>query len=176
MSATISITETQLLTALRAFLLTLVNAEVIRSQQNRVAMPTGDFVVMTPLFTTGLSTDLTAYQPGSSNPGVESHSRATQWNVQLDCYGPSASDNANLIATMIRTDYACQQFLASGIDIQPLYAGEPKQSTMINAEQQFENRWTVDFVAQYNPVVKMPQDFANTLTIIPAEVDVTFPP
>ncbi|HEV2540196.1 MAG TPA: hypothetical protein VGU03_10865 [Frateuria sp.] len=175
MTATISITESALLTALRAFLLGIVAGEVIRAQGNRAAMPVGDFCTMTPLFVTGLSTNRVTYTDPGSNPGTGNNGRSSRWDCQLDFYGPSAADHAATVATLIRTDYACEQFAASGVDMQPLYAGEPKQTTLINAEQQFENRWTVEFSAQFNPVVSTPQDFAAALTVAPASVDARFP-
>ena len=60
--------------------------------------------------------------------------------------------------------------------MQPLYASDPKQTTLINAEQQYNNRWTMDFFAQFNPVVQVPQDFAAALQVDLAEVDEHFPP
>lgn len=173
-TASISITEAALLAALRGFLLPIIGGQVIRSQTNRAPMPTGDFCVMTPLFLTGLSTSWSAYTDPGSNPGSENAQRSTQWNVQLDFYGPSAADHAAIIAALIRTPYACDQLAGSGM--QPLYAGDAKQTAMVNAEQQYENRWTVDFVAQFNPVVQTPMDFAAQLAIGLADVDVTFPP
>src|SRR6185437_8444727 len=56
---------------------------------------------------------------------------------------------------------------ASGVDMQPLYAEEPRNLTMINAENQYEPRWSFDFIAQFNPVVSTPLDFAVALTVIP---------
>lgn len=176
MTSTISITQDDLMTALRGFLLTIVSGEVVQSQDNRVPMPQGDFCTMTPMFLGALSTDRSAYTDPGNNPGVESHSRSTQWTCQLDFYGPSAGDNASIVSTLVRTDTACDYFAASGIDLQPLYARDPKQTTLINAENQFENRWTMEFVGQFNPVVQSAQDFAASLHVGLAEVDVTFPP
>lgn len=176
MSATISVTESMLYTALRTFLLGLVTCPVMQSQQNRAAMPTGDFILMTGLNAVGLSTDKVTFIPGQENPGNETHTRSTQWNVQLDCYGPDAADMAALVATTFKTDYAAQALAAAAIEIQPLYANDPRQMTIINAEQQYEPRWIVELALQYNPVVTLPQDFAMALTVIPAEVDATFPP
>lgn len=175
MTASISITESALLTALRSFLLGIIGGEVIKAQGNRAAMPTGDFCTMTPLLVTGLSTDRVTYADPGSNPGTGDHSRSTRWDCQLDFYGPSAADHAATVATLIRTGYACEQFAASGVDMQPLYAGEPKQTTMLNAEQQFEDRWTLEFSAQFNPAVSTPQDFAAALTVVPASIDARFP-
>jgi len=172
-SASISVTETQLYTALRSLLLSLLSCPVIQTQQNRAAMPTGAFCAMTSLGTYGLSTDKPAYSPTS---GSESHTRATRWDVQLDFYGPNATDNANLIATMVKSDYACTQLASAAIEIQPLYANDPRQMSIVNAEQQYEKRWIVEASFQFNPVISVPQDFANSLTVIPAEIDAVFPP
>lgn len=176
MNATISVDQSMLYTALRTFLLGLVSCPVEQSQQNRDAMPKGDFILMTGTGAPGLSTDKTTFIPGQSNPGSETHSRSTQWNVQLDCYGPDAADMAALIATTFKTDYAATALAAAAVEIQPLYADDPRQMTIINAENQYEPRWIVGLALQYNPVVTLPQDFAIGLTVIPAEVDAVFPP
>lgn len=175
-SATISVTESALYNALRAFLSGLVSCPIMQSQQNRQAMPKGDFILMTGLNAPALSTDKVTFIPGQKNPGNETHSRSTQWNVQLDCYGSDAADMAALIATTFKTDYAAAQLALADIEIQPLYANDPLQMTIINAENQYEPRWTVELALQYNPVVTLPQDFAMSLTVVPAEVDATFPP
>lgn len=176
MSATISVTESALYSALRAFLMSLVSCPVMQSQQNHMAMPKGDFILMQALNAPELSTDKVTFIPGQSNPGSETHSRSTQWNVQLDCYGPDAADMAALIATTFKTDYAAQALAGAAIEIQPLYAKDPLQGTILNAENQYEPRWIVELVFQYNPVVTLPQDFAMSLTVVPDEVDATFPP
>lgn len=174
--ATVSVTESMLYAALRAFLLGLVSCPVLQSQQNRVAMPAGDFILMTGLGAPGLSTDKTTFIPGQSNPGNETHTRSTQWNVQLDCYGPDAPDMAALIATTFKTDYAAAQLALAPIEIQPLYADDPRQMTIVDSEGQYNPRWVVEMALQYNPVVTLPQDYAMAIAVVPAEVDATFPP
>jgi hypothetical protein len=176
MTVAISITEEDLLTALRGFLLPLIDGEVVQAQANRVPMPYGSFTTMTTLFLTGLSTNRASYTDTGLGTGTENNSRSTRWDVQLDFYGDGALDRAVAVSTLIRTDFACTWFKDHGDVIQPLYAGEPKQTSMVNGEQQYEQRWTVDFVAQLNPVVQTPMDFADQLNIGLAEVDATFPP
>lgn len=176
MTLTVSITESDLLTALRAFLLDVIGGEVIQSQDNRVPMPSGNFCTMTPLSTMDLSTPRSGYADPGTTPGNASYARSVKWPCQLDFYGTTAADHAAIAAGIIRTPYACTFFAGQGIDMQPLYAGEPRQNTLINGQQQFEPRWTLDFIAQYNPVVTTPQDFASSLDIGLADVDVTFPP
>ena len=176
MLATISVTESMLYTALRTFLLGLVSCPVMQSQQNRAAMPTGNFLLMTSLMAPGLSTDRISYLPGQSNPGNATHARSTQWSVQVDCYGPAASDMVATLATVFKTDYTASQFALAPFEIQPLYASDPRQMTIINGEGQYESRWIVELAFQFNPVVTLPQDYAMALTVVPAEVDAVFPP
>lgn len=64
MSITLSITESNALTALRSFLLAILPAgiEVLRSQGNQVPEPQGpDFVMMTPLLKERLETNVDAF-------------------------------------------------------------------------------------------------------------------
>jgi len=177
-SVAISITNSQLQTALRSFLLGLLGTgwQVIEGQDNRAPMPLGNFVVMTSLTAGYIATPEESWVPGSSNPGVDNVRTSSQWPCQLDFYGPGAQDAATAVSRVIRTEYACDQFTASGVDMQPLYAEEPKNLTMINAENQYEPRWSFDFIAQFNPVVSTPLDFADSLTVELAEVDTVFPP
>lgn len=173
----ISITQSQLQTALRSFLTGLLGSswQVIEGQDNRAPMPTGNFVVMTSLVAGYIATPQESWSAGSANPGVDSVQVSSQWRCQLDFYGTGAQDAATAISRLIRTEYACDQFAASGIDMQPLYAEEPRNLTMINAEAQYEPRWQFDFIAQFNPVVSTPLDFATSLKAGIVEVDTTYP-
>lgn len=171
MSATLSVTESQLFTALRTFLLDSLGGgvEVIQTQNNRVPMPKGPFVAMTPIRIDGLSASVTGYTATS-----RTDTRTTQWQVQLDFYGSQAAMQAATVAQLWRTSWAAEQ-LASG-PLQPLYPGEPLQTTMVNGEMQWESRWTLDLFAQFNPITTVSQQTATALTIGLAEIDTEFPP
>lgn len=176
MTASVSITESQALAALRAFVLSVVDlapSNVIRGLQNRVAMPTGDFIELTPILNSALSTDLQTYDRPNGQSDFE---RSTQMSVQVDCYGVQAMDRANALSILLRSDYACQSFSSSGIDMQPLYASDARQLQFVTGESQYMERWGFDAVLQMNPVVSVPQDFADQLTIGLINVDITFPP
>ena len=97
---------------------------------------------------------------GSSN--VE---QDTQYTVQLDIHGPSSADNAQIISTLFRDQYATSQFALSGLEMAPFYADDPKQIPFINGEQQYEDRWVIDAVMQINPVVSVPLQFASQLEV-----------
>lgn len=182
MSVTISLTESATLAALRTVLLAIVPAgvEVVQGQVNRVAQPAGaDFVVYTPILRNRLSTNVDKYddQPTASPPiGLRLSLAPTQVTVQLDVHGPASADNAQMISTLMRDEWATLAFAAIGPDVQPLYADDPKQMPFENGEDQTENRWTIDCVLQANPVISTPQDFADIVTVTPIEVDTTYPP
>jgi len=185
-TVTISITESNLLTLLRTYLLALINgARAIKGQQNRVAMPNGAFVLMTSMGTKELATPEVQYTPGASNPGLQSIKRRMEWKVQLDVYGGKASDGvtvlsafdqAQILYTLVRTQYTFEVFAATGVEMQPLYADEPRNMTIVDGEAQYEDRWTFDLHVQFNPVVTMSQDFAAALALELVEVDSKFPP
>lgn len=85
--------------------------------------------------------------------------------IQLDVHGPLAGDNAQIISTLLRDTYGVDQFATSGFDVTPLYASDPKQLPFINGEEQVETRWVVDAVLQCNPVVTIPQQYGQTVTV-----------
>jgi hypothetical protein len=171
MTITTSITEMQVFTVLRAFILSIVNCEVVRTPVNRVAMPLGDFIALTPLSNIPLSTNVTTYAAASKNV-----KRASQFTIQIDCYGPGAGDRATAISTLLRDAYAVEQFALSGVDVVPLYAGDAHQLPLVDGEQQYSERWTFEAVLQFNPVMTTPQDSALALTIAVKDVDRTYPP
>ncbi len=174
MSATLSITDDDILAGLQAFLATILPMlVVVRGQDNRVPEPTAsDFAVMTPLLRSRIATNRLSFNdPGTPTGGTRGALQATRVTVQLDVHGPNSTDNTQVIVTLLRDDYACQAFLASTPGVQPLYADEPKQMPFVNGEGQYEDRWTIDAVFQANPIVTTPQDFAQTVTVMPVPVD-----
>jgi hypothetical protein len=172
-------TETQAVTVLRSFLLAVlpVNTEVIRAEVNRVPEPKNpDFAILTPSTRARLSTNVITYNDGWPGAQTRATKQPTQVTIQIDVHGPASADNAQIITTLLRDDYACTVFAASGYDIAPLYASDPMQAPFFNGEQQVEWRWTIDAVLQANTVVTMPQDFAATIEIDLINVDVNYPP
>lgn len=95
--------------------------------------------------------------------GLKTSMQSTQVTVQLDVHGPASANNAQIISTLFRDEYASIQFSASGYDISPLYTSDPHQMLFMNGEQQMEERWILDVVLQVNPVIALPQQFAVAL-------------
>lgn len=90
----------------------------------------------------------------------------TQLGVQLDFHGPNATNNVFAVDALFFSEYATNAFAGSGFDVHPLYAEPPRQSPFINAEQQYEYRWTMDVQLQVNPVVTTPQQFADEVVVV----------
>lgn len=179
MAATISITETHVYTAVGRFLLSVLPAgvEVIRAQVNRVPEPASpDFVTMTSGRRERLATNVTTYTDPGSNPGSTSALQAMRMTIQLDVHGPAGADNATLITTLWRDEYASIFLAAQNAGMAPLYTSDPQQLPFVNGEQQWEDRWTFDLALQVNAVVTTTQEFADTATVGLVNVDVAYPP
>lgn len=181
MALIVSPTETEINTALRAFLLAVLptGVEVIRGQINRVPEPKlSDFVVMLPTMRQRISTNVDTFIDTTAPiPAIGSNTftQSTQVTIQLDVHGPSSADNAQTISTMLRDTFA-GDFFASYPNISPLFSDDPKQVPFGNGEQQVEWRWTLDAQLQVNATVSgATQEFATTVTADLINVDKTFP-
>jgi len=172
MTVTIDIVDQQVFGVLRAFLTAVLpnGIEVVQAQDNRVAMPLGGFVTMNNAGKKRLATNVSTYTPTGSTKSVQ---MSTRYDMQLDFYGPLSESWAQMAQALFRDEFAVNMMPAN---IQPLYADDPMQIPLIDGEQQYEQRWKLTATMQYNPIVTVSQDFADTLTVIPAEVDATFPP
>ena len=108
--------------------------------------------------------------------GSKSSLQPIKITFQIDAHGPHSGDNAQIISTLLRDDYAVQTFAASGFDVAPLYVVDPRQLAFVNGEQQFEERWTIDAVLQANPIILTPMQFADEITIGIINTDAAYPP
>lgn len=179
MTVAISITEDDVLTTLRSFLMSILDpaVEVIRGQDNRVPEPSAvDFIVMTPTHRERIATNTSAWDYDDNNPSEIATGRGTKVIIQLDSHGPNGADNAQIIATLFRDDYACEYFADTGFDLQPLYSTDGQQIPFENGEGQYEDRWVAELAFQVNLIISTPQDFAATLAVTLIEVDSTYPP
>lgn len=177
---TLSLTESQTLQALGQFLVAVLptGTDIVAGQDNRVASPqAANYAVMTPIGRARLATNLTTYTDGfPSDPMTRQDTQATQVTVQVDTFGPLSADNAHLIQTLLRSDWACDQFATYGFDVTPLYTSEPRQMPFTDESRQVQQRWSIDCYLQCNPVVTVSQEFADQLAVGVISVDVQYPP
>lgn len=172
MTVTIDITEVQIVTAMRTFLLDVLpdGVEVVRGQQNLVGEPDGaDFVVMTPAVRTRVSTNVDSW---SSDPDTDTIQiqRGTFVDMQLDIHGPNSADNGQIITTVWRDEWAVDAI--PGMIFAPLYATDGHQLPYINGEKQYEDRWVIDLLLHVKPTITVSQQFADAITINLVEADV----
>jgi hypothetical protein len=120
-------------------------------------MPKSGFVELTELLQVPIETPTTVDAAASA-----SITGPTRIDIQVDFFGPAAGDQCKAINNVYRTAYAVAQF---PVGIAPLYCSDGHQTSLINAEQQYESRWTLTASLQYNPTVSIPQQSANTLAV-----------
>jgi len=158
-----SITEDQIMTGLRAFILDVlpknVGIEVVQGQDNGVPMPAaGDFVVMTPARRQQMSQTARAYDPDAEEKEI---SRSTSLHFRLDTYGPNASDYVQIITTLFRDEYGFNFFKTYGLA--PLYCDDGQQMPLVSGENTYVQRWMMNGLLQSNLAVTVGQQFADTL-------------
>ena len=169
-----SITVDQVIDALADFLAPFApGAQIVRAQVNRVPMPSNPGIVLTEMLQVDLSVPDTDYQP-PVDPipaiGTATIKGPTRIDVQIDFYGEQASEFCKTVKTAFRSHWGFSHFPAN---IKPLYTSDGILAPLVTGEQQYESRWTLTASLQYNPIVTVPQDFADVLVpnkILPADV------
>lgn len=165
-----TISEFDALATLRGFFLTVVSCEVLRAQQNRDAMPKGDFIALTPISLTALNLPIDTNT--ATQQTVERH---YQFTVQVDCYGSNAMGRATTLSMLLRDGIATDYFAQSGFDCQTLYADDAQQLPIVTGEDQWLKRWTFQAVLQLNQKITTPTETADTLSIDLINVDTQYP-
>lgn len=155
-----SITIDAVITALIAFLNPFVTpAQIIRGQQNRVAPPRGPFVEVTELRQVDLETPIVTNDVPNAQVVVLGPKRI---DIQIDFYGPASGDQCTAVKGVYRSYLATAAF-PDGIT--PLYCTDGTQAPLLDAEEQYESRWTLTASLQYNSTVSIPLQFANNLAL-----------
>lgn len=176
MTITVSPVQTDIYTAVRAFLLTIVPAGtgVVQGIVNRVPLPPAGVVVMTIITQNRIATNEDDYTDPFPTPGGTQQSKASQRvEMQLDFYGGDSQAWATMVETLWRDEVGC---VALAPTVQPLYADDPRQLPLITGEEQYLQRWMLKAAMQYNPVTVTVQDFAGTLEATLINVDEAYPP
>ncbi len=177
MSVTVSPSQDAVYQALEAFLVSVLptGIPVIRGLPNRVAMPqpVPGFVMMQALMVNRLRWNQDSWDTASATPTTMTLEEGMEVRVQIDFYGASSADWAATVSTLLRDSYGC---VALGPNCQPLYADDAHMMPLTDAEQRYEERWSLDARIQYNPVTTITQAFANSTQITPINVNETYPP
>jgi len=161
------ITDSDIFTALRAYLLATLPAgvEVLQGQANRVASATAaNFVIMTPGARRRLATNV-QFLDESEDPTTRDVVSMFAVETQLDFHGVESGNNAQLIASMTQDQYGAEFFADNYPEISPLYCGDPLQMPFITGEAQWGPRWTLRIHLQISPLVTVAQQYAQGITV-----------
>ena len=171
-----SVTEDQIMTTLVTWIMTALAGQVAQGWANRVATPTGDFVIVSGLVKARLSqherSHVTPVFPATV--GSEVTQQTVDYHVQLDCYGQGASDNAFALSTAFASDRACDFFTAQLPGLAPLFCEDPRQLPITNGEQQYEDRWTIVAHLQCYTSISDAQESATSVSAGVINVDAEY--
>jgi len=111
----------------------------------------------------------------ATDPAATAITSETHWKerLQVDFYGATSGDWSRIFAGLWKDETAV---LALQPTCEPLYCHDPLLAPLDDSEQQYEQRWTVEAFLQYNPVVSVPMQFADTLSVTLINVDEAYPP
>lgn len=164
MSYTVSLTEDQIMAALRAFILHVLpdGIEVVQGQDNFVTMPPGaDFIIITPAQRQQFSQTVRDYDAGEEEKEI---SRSTALHFQIDAYGANASDNVQVITTLLRDAFGFDFLTPYGVA--PLYCDDGHQMPLVSGEKTWIARWMMRGILQANLAITMPQQFTDADKLI----------
>lgn len=109
--------------------------------------------------------------------GVIDQTEKTEFSVQLDVHGPASADNVQVISNLFRSSYATQFFADMVPSVaSPLYSTDPVQAPFVNDQNQYENRWVAQAFLQVDQTVSVPQQFADSVSVVLRSVSADFPP
>ena len=171
-SVTVTPSLSDVYASLRAFLLQFIvptGTEVVQGQDNRVPQARAGHVVMQAIVQSRTSTNVHSYNAVD----LQTIQNFVQLRLQLDFYGAAAYEWGQAASTLLRDAIACDSLSPV---CQPLHADDAVLAPLVTGEHQYLRRATLEVFLQWNPVVTVPQQYADTLSAILVNTDVEFPP
>lgn len=143
-----------------------------QAQANRVPMPKGKFCILTPLRFTRLSTTRDIKQDtGSPSTSTMGYTEVRRADIQVDIYGDNAGDRAVALETLFASSYGYEKIKVIDDRLAPLYSTAAIQAPMINAESQWQERYTLTLSLQAHITVSLPQDYFEKIDFTNQQVD-----
>lgn len=185
MSLTVSPTLQNVYIPIMAFIVAvtgLPELQVVQGLPNRTSMPEPGFITVQTINRRSMRTPVDLLDETTNPPTTAAIEQDVELTVQIDCYGPSAMDWADMLSATLRDEYGCAQIAALAaaqsppFELQPLYADDARMMPLVDGEDQYEERWSLDAHFQFNPVTTIPQDYAAVLDLTLINVDVRYPP
>lgn len=159
----------------------LDDAHVVQGLPNRAAMPLPGFVSFQTITRSRMRTNVDLWDELTEPPVSAGIVECVELRVQIDCYGPSSCDWADILSATLRDEYGCDLLgsLAAAqtppFELQPLYADEARLIPLVDGEDQYEERWSVDAHLQFNPVTTIPQQYADVVDLTLINVEEAYP-
>lgn len=116
-----------------------------------------------------------ALGPGTMSAGGKTMTMSDDTTVQLDFHSPDflAGDLAKTAQIAFKDELATSFFssLSAPLNaVSPLYAYNPKQVPFINAENQYEWRWSLDVHLQVDATISVPVEYADIVNVTLMEI------
>ena len=138
----------------RSYLIGLFSCEpetVIKGYQNGAPLPE-NAVVMTILYERNLDVSVNYYD---TLQGITTVQQSVEVTMQVDFYGDKGATRCRKLSSLWKNMYTTQVLKCC----QPLYSKASHQLQYINEKDQYEQRWSVDILLQYNPEFEHDQEY-----------------
>jgi len=134
--------------------------QIVRGYGNYVPQPQKEFIVLTELSVTDICFTLTQWDDTNQQ---NTYTAFFIINVQIDLIGPDSGEWQSQIRGLWRTEVCTNSF--PDHNIRPLYLKNAHMNPIMQSSKQNETRWTFDAAIQYNAVITIPAQSANTLSV-----------
>ncbi len=178
---TLDTTDKNVFEILRSFILdTLGTAvapdNVLRIPTNRVATPsTFPYITMFPVSKTQIAWPSVAVSDPVVQPQSEGLTMPTEYQIQVDAYGPTAGDLIQILHAVLQSPNAFDYFSNQTIKgVYPIHADAPRELPLVDGEAEYELRWVMDVHLQYNPTVTTAIQTASQAVVGIINVEATY--
>lgn len=154
-----SVTEIDIYTDIRTYLIALFNCTVIRGRQNNLPLPE-DCIVMTILFNTDLDQIKTDYTDNGTGVTAQAQ-QSIQATMQLDFFGVNAANRSMQVQALWRSPYTTERLSKC----QPLFSKPPQNLQYINESGVYEQRYMLEVALQYNPYYEYNEESATSMDL-----------
>ena len=137
-----------------------------QTQVNRVSMPTGQFCMITVINMKRLSTQILVNgDTGDNATATQGYTEVRQVDIQVDIYGDEAGDRAVELETLFASTYGYDTINSINENLAPLYSSTPFNAPMIDAENQYQDRYVITLTLQAHITVSLSQDYFDKVEL-----------
>lgn len=159
---TVSIIVDEVIDALADYMTPFVGTnKIIRAEVNRASPPNDSdgFIVLQEIQQTKIETPILDNDPANNLSSVTNVSNII---IQVDFYGENGGDYCNAFMMAFRSGYSYDSFPDG---IKPLYLEDAIQGSFITDSKQYSRRWIIRCHLAYNPIITLPQLYADDVEL-----------